>query len=120
MSDDDIEDVLRNALGAVHKAEPPVFDDVWCAAEQRHQRSRRRYATFSGVAAALAVVAVVAGLWSSQQAGMNDDYLIADSLLNSIQWSAPSDALMPQHQIDIYQEIPFLMESTDLYEGPLL
>ncbi len=120
MSDNDIEDVLRNALGAVHKEDPPDFDNVWCAAEQRHRQSGRRYAIFSGIAAALAMIAVVAGLWSSQQAGINDEYLIADSLLNSTQWSAPSDTLMPQHQIDIYQEIPFPMESTDLYEGPLL
>jgi len=120
MSDNDIEDVLRNAMGAVRKEEPPDFDDVWCAAEQRHRRSGRRYVTFSGIAAALAMIAVVAGLWSSQQAGINDEYLIADSLMNSTQWSAPSDALMPQHLIDIYQEFSFPMESTDLYEGPLL
>ncbi len=120
MSDNDIRDVLRNALEAVHKKDPADFDEVWRAAEQRHQRSRRRYATFSGIAAALAMIMVVAGLWSSRQAGINDEYFIADSLLNSTQWSAPSDTLMPQYQIDIYQEIPFPMESTDLYEGTLL
>jgi hypothetical protein len=27
---------------------------------------------------------------------------------------------MPEHQFDIYQDIPFLMESTDIQEGSLL
>jgi len=120
MSDEETKDVLRNAMDAVHDRKAPDFDDVWRAAEQRHQRSVRRYVTFSGVAAALAMIAIVAGLWPEQQAGINDEYLIADSLLNSTQWLAPSDALLPQHQIDIYREIQFPMESTDLYKGTLL
>ena len=68
----------------------------------------------------MAMIAIVAGLWSSQEAGMSDDYLIADSLLNTTQWSAPSDALMPTHEFDIYQELPVLLESTKPAEGALL
>ena len=120
MSDNDIKEFVKDAHGAVRRPEPPAFDRVWAAAESQHLIERRRYAIFSGIAAALAMVAIVAGLWSSQEAGMSDDYLIADSLLNTTQWSAPSDALMPTHEFDIYQEIPFLMESTDLEEGTLL
>ena len=120
MSDNDIRDALQDALGAVHRQQPTAFDDVWSAAELRHQRAKRRYATFTGIAAALAMITVVAGLMSSQEARMTDEYLIADSLLNATQWTAPSDALMPQHQFDIYQEVPVLMESTDLDEGTLL
>jgi len=120
MSDNDIKDQLQDALAAVHRKAPPAFDDVWAAAEWQHQQARRRYATFSGIAAAVAIVAVAAGLWSSQDAERPDDYLIADSLLNSTHWSAPSDTLMPQHEFDIYREIPFLMESTDPEEGTLL
>ena len=120
MSDNDIKEQLQDALGAVHKQAPPAFDDVWAAAERQHQQARRRYASFSGIAATVAVVAIVAGLWSSQDAERPDDYLIAESLLNSTQWSAPSDTLMPQHEFDIYREIPSLMESTDPEEGTLL
>ena len=120
MSDDELKHALGNAQGAAHKEETPDFDAVWAAAERQHDVARRRYAAFSGVAAALAIVAIVAGLWPAQQAGPTDDYLIADSLLNSTQWLAPSDALMPQHRYDIYQEILFPLESTDLNEGSLL
>ncbi len=120
MSDNDLGNVLRDALRAVHKERAAEFADAWAAAEQRHQQARRRYATISGVAAAIAVVAVVAGFWPSRQAAPTDEYLIADSLLNSTQWLAPSDALMPQHRYDIYQEIPILLESTGLEEGLLL
>ena len=120
MSDNDIRDQLKDALGAVHKQEPPAFDAVWAAAESQHLKDRRRYATFSGIAAAVAMVTVVAGLWSSEDAEMSDEYLIVDSLLNTTQWLAPSDVLMPQHEFDVYQEVPFLMESTNLNEGSLL
>ena len=120
MSGNDIRDQLKDALAAVHQPEPPGFDEVWAAAELRHLKARRRYATIGGIAAALAMVAVGAGFWSSRELATTDEYLIADSLLNGTQWSAPSDALMPQHQIDIYQGVPFLMESTNLNEGPLL
>ena len=120
MSDNELANQVRNAFDTLAKKAPPSFDEVWAAAESQHFKERRRYATIIGIAAALAIVAIVAGLWSPQEAGMSDDYLIADSLLNSTQWSAPSDALMPTHEFDIYQEIPFLLESTDLEEGTLL
>jgi len=120
MSDNDIREALKYAHGAVRRPEAPAFDKVWAAAKSQHLKERQRYATFSGMAAALAMIAIVAGLWSSQEAETSDDYLIADSLLNTTQWSAPSDALMPTHEFDIYREIPFLMESTDLEEGTLL
>jgi hypothetical protein len=120
MSDNDIRKVLKDAHGAVRRPEAPAFDKVWAAAESQHLNERRRYATFSSAAAVLAMVAIVAGLWSTQETGISDDYLIADSLLNTTQWLAPSDALMPIHEFDIYREIPFLMESTDLEEGTLL
>ena len=120
MSDNDTKRQLQDAMGVVHKQEPPDFDAVWTAAEAQHEQARQRYATFSGIAAVVAMFAIVAGLWSSRDAEVMDDYLIADSLLNTTQWSAPSDTLMPTHEFDIYQEIPFLIESTDLEEGTLL
>jgi hypothetical protein len=40
--------------------------------------------------------------------------------MNSTLWSAPSDVLMPEHAIDIYQDIPDMPVSTDFIEGTLL
>ena len=93
MSESDIRDQLKDALAAVHQQEPPAFDDIWAAAELRHLNARRRYAIISGIAVAIAMVAVVAGLWSLREAVTTDEFLIADSLLNTTQWAAPSDAL---------------------------
>lgn len=120
MSEKELQDKVSEALRSASSHAVPEFGKVWTAAEQEAQKSRRRYATFSGFAAAFAVVAIVIGNWNAQSPDIGDDYLIADALLNSTQWTAPSDALMPQHQFDIYQEIPFLDGSTDIQDGSLL
>ena len=72
------------------------------------------------MAAAIAVVVATFSLWSANEAEVVDEFLIADALLNSTQWSAPSDLLMPEHQFDLYQDLPLLMESTESQEGSLL
>ena len=41
-------------------------------------------------------------------------------LLDSTNWVAPSDALLPEHEFDIFEELPRPMESTDSAEGALL
>lgn len=120
MNDNELRDQVKDALAAQQEHEVPAFDKVWAAAESQYLEGRRMYATFGGIAAALAVVTVVASLWSSQEAAVNDEYLIADSLMNETQWSAPSDALLPQHQFDIYREVPFPTELTNPDEGLLL
>lgn len=120
MSNNELKNLHKDAFDGRQKHEAPAFDKVWAAAEQQYLEGRRLYATLSGIAAALAIVTVVAGLWSSEESTVSDEYLIADSLLNGTQWSAPSDALLPQHQIDIYREVPFLMDTTNLDEGSLL
>lgn len=120
MSDNELHDKVGEALRRAGSHAVPDFEKVWSAAEQEVQRSRRRYATFGGIAAALAVVAIVVGNWNAPTNEIGDDYLIADAILNSTQWVAPSDALMPQHQFDIYQEMNFLDESTDIQDGSLL
>lgn len=120
MSEKELQDKVGEALLNASSHAVPDFEQVWSAAEREVQRSRRRYATFGGIAAALAVVTIVVGNWNAQTPDSGDDYLIADAILNSTQWLAPSDALMPQHQFDIYQEIPFLGESTDIQDGSLL
>ena len=117
MSDNGIREQLKDAMGAAHGNESPAFAKMWTAAGLQHHKSRRRYATFSGIAA---LITVVAGFRSIQEAEIPDEYLIADSLLNGTQWSAPSDTLMPQHEFDVYRELPSQMESTNLDEGSLL
>lgn len=120
MSDKNTRDKLHKALAAVHAETPPAFAEVWAAAERENDASRTRYAGFVAVAAVVAVAVTAFGLWSANEVEMTDEFLIADALMNSTQWLAPSDLLMPEHQFDIYQDIPLLMESTELQEGSLL
>jgi hypothetical protein len=109
---------IREVFAAVQKSAPPPFDAVWAAAELQLRKTRRRYTALGGIAAVLALVTI--SFWLLDEPKSGDEFLIADSLLNSTQWSAPSDALMPQHEFDIYRDVFFPMESTDLDEGSLL
>lgn len=120
MSNREIETRLKKALAARSPAEPPDFDSVWSDALQRHRMQRRRYKVVSGIAATLAAVAIVVGTWPHSTPDAGDEFLIAEALMNQTGWTAPSDALLPQHQFDIYQELPSLLESTDIEEGSLL
>ena len=120
MSDMNTKEQLQDALAAVHAEQPPPFADVWAAAERRSKRSRKRYAGVVGIAATIALAVSAFSIWSANETARVDNFLIADALMNSTQWSAPSDLLMPEHQFDIYQDIPILMESTDTQEGSLL
>ena len=119
MNDEQIRRQLKEVF-AEAEGKPPSFDGLWAAAETQHANSKRRVMAIGGLVAAVAVIGITVGLWPTQQAELTGDYLIADALLNSTSWSAPSDALMPEHQFDIYQEVPFLIESTNSQEGPLL
>ena len=120
MSDKSTRENLQEALAVVHAEQAPPFADVWAAAERRHAVARKRYAGIAGMAAAIAVAVAAFSLWSANEVEMVDEFLIADALINSTQWSAPSDFLMPEHQFDIYQDMPLLMESTESQEGSLL
>ena len=119
MNEDQIRQKLHEAYQSAER-KPPAFTKIWAAAQAEHHGSRRRYRMFGGIAAAAAVVGIAVGLWPGKQAELSGDYLIADALLNSTSWSAPSDMLMPEHHFDVYQEIPFLIESTNSLEGSLL
>ena len=120
MKEADIRRSLQPAFDREQANDAPGFDEVWAKAEVAYGDSRRKFRLISGVAAVLALAVIAATLWPSQQAELSDDYLIADALMNSTLWSAPSDSLMPEHQFDIYREIPFLIESTNSLEGTLL
>jgi len=123
MNEEEIRERLKQAADAAQKDGTPSFDETWVVAETQFVQSRSRFRRFSGLTAAAAVIAILAitvALWPAQQAELADDYFIADALLNTTSWTAPSDALMPEHQFDIYQEIPLLDGSTNTYEGTLL
>lgn len=114
---------MKNALGnAFRSAEgtPPPFSETFAAAEDRYRATRRRYRLAGGLAAAAAVAAVTAGLWPGPEAPVGDEFMIAEALMNSTTWTAPSDVLMPDHQFDIYRDIPVLDRSTISEEGTLL
>ena len=113
---------LRRALRAEQARREavrvPRFADTFAAAEARATRlARRRRATF-GLAAAAAVVAVVASLLLPR--GEDWQFVNPDDLETSTSWTAPSDVLLPEHSVDIYRDIPVLIESTDSNEGALL
>lgn len=87
----------------------PAFDEIWRRAERRGAVQRRRYARFASVAAAAAIAVIVLG---SEGPHVEQDYVEVADLLETTYWTAPSDTLMPEHQFDIYQDMPVLFEST--------
>ena len=117
-SDAALADALRQAQFEKERGRVPDFQRVWSAAESKAQSIRRRRVVFAGAAAAVAVVALVVRLLP----GDVDDwhYIDPNDLLETTQWSAPSDSLLPDHQFDIYQDIPLIPESTETYGGALL
>ena len=118
MNEDELKSGLQKAWKRAGRT-PPAFAETWAAAEARHARSGFQRKALAGVAAA-AALAVVIVLLPEQQVELADEFLIADALMNSTSWTAPSDVLMPERQFDIYREIPFPGPSTISEEGPLL
>ena len=55
-------------------------------------------------------------------ADQDDSWILAidDSLLNATAWSAPSDALLPESDPDIFTTLPMLFESTETEVDALL
>lgn len=96
----------------------PDFESVWAVAGVRAGAVRRRQRVLAG-SAAVAAAAVIAFGWLAPH---EDEwrYVDAADLLETTSWSAPSDSLLPEHQFDIYQDIPVLIESTGTNGGALL
>ncbi len=116
----DFDDTLRDALRAEQASREagrvPAFDDTFAVAEARAAgQIRRRWAIY-GIAAA-AVVAVATSLLLPR--GEDWQYVNPDDLATSTAWVAPSDVLLPEHSVDIYRDIPVLIESTDSNGGAL-
>ncbi len=94
----------------------PDFGRVFGAAE-RTVRDRRRV-QFAGAAAVAAIALLAIGLLPAQKEEFT--YVDVEALVETTYWSAPSDALLPEHHFDIYREIPRIFESTDTSAGALL
>lgn len=117
-SDTALRDELRAAQARAERDHVPDFETIWTAATAQAGIVRRRQRLFVGSAAAAAVVAIAFGLLVSPEEEWR--YIDADELLETTVWSAPSDSLLPDHQFDIYEDFPVLIESTETYGGPLL
>lgn len=119
----DIEHTLREALQQGQKdaeaGRAPDFDTVFAAAEASVSQRRRRTTAMGGIAAAIAVVAVLV-IGQMRPAERDWQYVDPDEFANSTSWAAPSDVLLPEHRFDIFGDIPVLIESTDTDEGALL
>jgi hypothetical protein len=98
----------------------PGFDETWATAEARFLVEKRRYRMITGVAASLALVAIVLGMLPPEGRQELPDFGLAAGMMNTTLWSAPSDVLMPQYAIDVYQDIPEIPVSTDLNGETLL
>ena len=104
---------------AAHEADrTPPFDLTWQAAGRRLASRRRQQRLLASAAAVVAAVAV--GLVLRTPPAPDASYVEMDELLSSTSWVAPSDVLLPEHQFDIYQELPSLLESTETAGGSLL
>ena len=95
---------------------PPSFDAAWAVAERRHRSRRYGY----GIGAAAAAVAAAVIVLVNGGAPVAERYIEVADLMDTTYWTAPSDALLPEREFDIYQDLPELFESTEPAEGALL
>ena len=116
-SDEKLRERVRRAWRPAGHGERHSFNTVWAAAEQRHSAARRHYRRFAGAAAVVAAVLIAFNTPAPQD---GSPYIEITDLLESTYWSAPSDALLPDREFDIYQDMPVLFESTIPAGGALL
>lgn len=120
MNDDEVRiaDKCREALPPA--GDVPPFDTVFAGAERRYRQARRQRVRY-GAAAAIGVLAVATFLAVDRDTAMpRGDYVEIAELMNTTQWTAPSDVLLPRHEIDIYGELPAIPASTKPAQGALL
>jgi hypothetical protein len=115
-NDQELAQAVRQAAG--EDPAPPNFEALWSRARGDYERSRRRYSWLASAAATVAAVVVTAHFVT--RPGDDTTYIEVAELLDGTSWTAPSDVLMPEHQFDIYEELPTLTRSTKPAEGALL
>lgn len=96
----------------------PSFDTVWAAAEKRANMGRKQGWMAGGAVAAAVIAMITIGLL--RPAEQDWQFVNPDEFESGTSWVAPSDVLLPDHQVDLYREIPVLFESTKTEEGALL
>ena len=115
MNDQDLASTVRRSAPEVNA---PAFDKVWANAEMSHRQSRRRYAWLASATATVAAIVIVLNIGAPSENTIK--FIGLADLMDSTSWIAPSDSLLPEHQIDLYQDLPMLIESTKPAEGALL
>jgi hypothetical protein len=120
MNDEKLREALRDSLQSMQGGDAPEFDAMWSNAKQQHRAARSRYQKIAGFVGAAAIAAVAFTLWPLNGNNVADIYLTEEDLLSSTQWIAPSDVLLPEYRIDIYAELPVLIQTNDFDEGSLL
>jgi len=118
--DQNLKSHLKSSFELKSNEPAPDFEKTWQAAESRYLKSKRRYRMISGIAASAVMIAIVLSMQSQGPTPQLPELNLADGIMSSTQWSAPSDVLMPKHSVDVYQDIPSLGESSELPEGSLL
>ena len=119
-SERELEKSVAESISERDLCSVPGFDETWAVAEARFLVEKRRYRAVTGVAASLALFAIVVGILPPDGRQELPDFELATGMMNSTLWSAPSDVLMPQYPIDVYQDIPEIPVSTDLHGETLL
>lgn len=114
---DALEARLERALGGCEDAAVPPFEATFAAAERRvHRRRHSRLLAAGGLAAAIVAVAVLFAPAPEPAA----QYVEIEELLATTKWRAPSDVLLPRREINLYEDLPVMIESTGPAEGALL
>jgi len=116
MNDQDLARAVRDSAGTDVTA--PSFDEAWTNAELSYFQSRRRYAWLASAASAVAAIVIVLNIATPPADTIN--FIEMAELMDSTSWAAPSDVLLLEHQMDLYQDLPTLIESTKPVEGALL
>jgi hypothetical protein len=117
MNNEQLARQLQQDTATFERDRVPAFATVFSAAEMRVANARRRrYA--GGLVAAAAVIAIVASLGPATE----PDWQYVDPVLfaSTTSWEAPSDVLLPQHSVDLFEDIPVLIEGTKIDGGALL
>ena len=113
----------NQTLGTAMKADLPEagrvpdFDMTMQVAERRASKNRRPRIV---AAAAIAALAAAIVLNVSRTPVDETTFIEMDAFMSTTSWSAPSDSLLPESRINIYEDVPTLMESTEDYGGALL
>lgn len=117
-SDTTLRDLLKQGQNEAEQGRAPGFDATWATAEARASARRNHGWMVGGAAVAAIAVAITVGLL--RPAEQDWQFVNPDIFESGTSWVAPSDVLLPEHQFDIYNDIPVLIESTKTEGGTLL